>query len=134
MTHVAFPGLADYIAGLREFERDIKRATAEANREAAEHVQPLVQSAYREQYPNSRRAVAGIGKRATQRKAAITLNLRRFPYLMGREFGARRFKQFPPHRGRRGYFLYPTLRERTDEIVEFYAEAHVRALKRAFPR
>jgi hypothetical protein len=42
-----------------------------------------------------------------------------------------RTSQFPPHKGREGYFLYPTIRGMNSEITNRYMDALDRALVRA---
>jgi hypothetical protein len=43
-------------------------------------------------------------------------------------------RQFPPHRGRQGYWLYPTIRDMNAEITDRYHDALDRALVRAGAR
>jgi hypothetical protein len=45
----------------------------------------------------------------------VTAGGARVPAFYGQEFGGgarQRTRQFPPHRGREGYFLWPTVRRR----------------------
>lgn len=54
------------------------------------------------------------------------------PVVMGSEFGGgarKTTRQFRPHLGPTGYFLYPTVRSRHDEIIDRYSEALLRALR-----
>jgi hypothetical protein len=49
--------------------------------------------------------------------------------VYGLEFGATRYPQFPAHRGREGYFIYPTLRKIQPEIIKQWEEAFDQILK-----
>lgn len=47
------------------------------------------------------------------------------PYVLGAEFGAKRYPQFKPWRGNgdeAGYWLFPAVRDMRDEIVDAYAD------------
>lgn len=130
---VHFQGLPEYIAGLRNAERNIKRAIGKANKRAALFVLPRVQDRHGRAYPRKGRQRKAIRARASQRRAAIAVLLNRYPEFYGDEFGSNRFRQFPPHAGKRGYFLHPTLRDDTNQIAKFYGDAYAEELRQAFP-
>lgn len=50
-------------------------------------------------------------------------------YRDGSTVGGGYTTQFRPHRGRRGYFFYPTVRDEGDNIERMYGEAVERVLK-----
>ena len=53
--------------------------------------------------------------------------------FFGAEFGGRRrktTKQFPPHRGKGGYFFWPTVRRMRNEIAEEYLDAIEETMKK----
>lgn len=108
----------------------------------------------------ARSRAAGVG--AMEARAAATLKASRAaakarllfgggaaPFAGGAEFGANRnvprgtsrgsvlgWNQFNPWRGSgggAGYFLYPTIRDRTPDIVEMYGDAIEQITARAFP-
>ena len=54
-------------------------------------------------------------------------------FFFGAEFGSSRYHQFMAHRGETGYFLYPTIRDEMDNIVDFYGDEVERVARRAFP-
>lgn len=57
----------------------------------------------------------------TAQRSTITLNVNQQPAILGAEFGASRFRQFPPWKGSDdGYMLHPELND--DELIERYAE------------
>lgn len=68
------------------------------------------------------RGVATIRPRVDQTRAAVQMGGPRAPHAFGHEWGAKRYRQFPPA-SKEGYILYPTIQERQDEILEAYAEA-----------
>ena len=73
---------------------------------------------------------------ASASTAALQVKLGNDPAAMGAEFGggARpRTRQFKPHRGQSGYFLYPTIRHETEHIIESLGDAVMRAAAAAFP-
>ena len=52
--------------------------------------------------------------------------------IWGAEFGGgarESTRQFLPHKGQTGYFLWPTVRDRSDEMQDRYSEALLDALK-----
>jgi hypothetical protein len=44
--------------------------------------------------------------------------------LAGAEFGSNRFRQFPPHRGQQGYFIFPTLRAMQKQITREWLDGY----------
>lgn len=57
--------------------------------------------------------------------------------IWGAEFGSDRFRQFRPWRGNKGnagYFLWPTVRDQSDEIIDRYGEALMDAVDKAARR
>lgn len=49
--------------------------------------------------------------------------------VAGLEFGASQYPQFPGHRGREGYFIYPTLRKIQPELINRWETAFDKILK-----
>jgi hypothetical protein len=49
--------------------------------------------------------------------------------VAGLEFGASQYPQFPAHKGRTGYFIYPTLRKIQPELINRWEEAFDKILK-----
>jgi hypothetical protein len=84
-----------------------------------------------------------------QRAAQVTLGGPKAPFAAGAEFGAirniprrtlrgevRGWNQFREWRGNgrgAGYFLYPAIRDNTDEIVDTYGDAIEKIAAKAFP-
>lgn len=62
------------------------------------------------------------GSRGRQRRRKVTMG----DVFFGAEFGGRAritTRQFPPHRGKGGYFFWPTVRRMRNEIAEEYLDA-----------
>lgn len=76
---------------------------------------------------NSRKLPAhGDGRRRTGRRQTVG------DLIYGAEFGGGKrpnTRQFPEHRGRKGYFLWPTIRDNGRYIRTTYSEALDRALQ-----
>jgi hypothetical protein len=49
--------------------------------------------------------------------------------VAGLEFGASNYSQFPAHKGRTGYFIYPTLRKIQPELIDKWETAFDKILK-----
>lgn len=126
------------VEGLRDLQRALK-ATGDVTgqrefRQAGKKVSEQIV------IPGARSAAGGVSHHRTGRssmfvRAAETLKSttvaagaavrygRGLPYAMGAEFGSNRFPQFNAHQGRTGYFFWPTVRAKTDEIVDAYGDA-----------
>ena len=89
-----------------------------------------------------RKAARFIGTSSGAKGAGVLLAPKRFGGILGAEFGGGRrprTRQFPPHLGRQGYFVYPTVRafaagdagERfADEVLVELAKGPVRVKRR----
>jgi hypothetical protein len=127
---VLIDGLRAFRTALRDAQRDLPRALTTAHREVARVVVAgatprLVSKTGKPQ------AKVTIAAGASQTAAFVRL---RGATAFGTEFGAHRFKQFRPHRGRQGYAVYPTIRETRPLVEAMYVDAVERAVvRRAFP-
>lgn len=83
--------------------------------------------------PVQRKAAASLKASQTANKAQINFGGPGYPFAMGAEFGSKRFKQFPTHLGRVGYFVYPAVRALSDEVARVYLAAVDKIVARAFP-
>jgi hypothetical protein len=123
------------VIGLKETLRAFNRYGKEANgelRDAARKIADVVasraaaagradsrQSAAVAGTVRSRRdrvpvIVAGGAKKVTSSKAKAS------DVLFGAEFGSRALPQFRPHRGRQGYWLWPTIRANLPDMAASY--------------
>lgn len=122
------------VVGLREMRRDLKRIDNELvkglNQSLKEAAQPIVDDArhrYRLRYPKktgSKTSEKGMRAAISYGGAAVRIGRsgKRYRYLIGQEFGAKKYKQFPtwrPHpsgRGARGYFFWPAINDGADDV------------------
>lgn len=111
--------VAARVQGLKELQRELRTADPELARRLQRVNKLLAESVAEEARATagpsvSTRAKRSIRPQASGREARVVAGLR-VPEFYGQEFGggARpRTRQFPPHRGREGYFLWPTVRRR----------------------
>lgn len=133
------------VYGLRELRAELKKldnATnlqdelKEANYKAADFI---VQHAKATAGGVSRQAAAAaesLRASRTASRAQVLIGSAAVPFALGAEFGSQRYKQFPAWRGNSigaGYFLWPTIRERMDEVVEYYGDELDKITRKAFP-
>ncbi len=148
------------VQGLDDFRRQLRRLESDAGaegiallKEANFKVASLVVS-------KAQSRAAGVGRMQAsaastlragkaQARATVTGGARK-PFFFGAEFGS--YSGFPRNRGRRtylgfnqfmpwkkpgngntGYFLYPTMRAESRNIIEVYADELDRVAKQAFP-
>lgn len=118
------------VKGLRELIRatdDIQNRFLPVMTDAATDVARMVVTAARSaaRSPQQRLAASTLNAGADGAAGTVSSNA---PFFAGAEFGGGNrpnTRQFPPHRGKRGYFLYPSMRanaaalnRRWDEGVE----------------
>lgn len=64
--------------------------------------------------------VAGGSRRVT---TSTGRSVKAGDVFFGAEFGSSRYPQFPAHRGRQGYFFWPTIRSDADRITDLWTVA-----------
>lgn len=127
---VRVEGLTEFRKALRDAQPGLQKAMSEAHKQVAkivvEGAEPKLTTKH-----GKRQAKVSIAASGTQGGAFVKL---KGPTAFGAEFGASRFKQFKPHRGRVGYAVYPTIREKRTEIDHRYLDAVDESItRRAFP-
>lgn len=125
-------GVTELSKALRRIDPELQKELRKTNREVARGV--VVEARVRAGSVGRQQAKAAKSLRAVagNNYAGVSLGGPGYEFALGAEFGSYRFKQFPPWRGNdsaAGYFLYPTIRDRADEIVETYDDA-IRAMIR----
>lgn len=121
------------IEGLREFRRDLK-AMGKAyekglNDELKNVAAPIAREAkrrYRMLHAVSRRkrgSQRGIRASASGGRAKVVIGSVRYPYLLGQEWGSRKWPQFPPATqskppDQRGYFFWPSVVAGRKKLME----------------
>lgn len=147
---------ATKVVGLSEFRREIKKLDEAGLIDELKNVnfdvaQLVVRAAQNEASSRMEQSAAQSLKPSRQAaRAQVTGGGAKFPFFGGAEFGADRnqprgtlggrrmtgWNQFKPWRGNgsgAGYFLYPAIRSKTDEIVDKYGDALMKIAAHAFP-
>lgn len=129
--------------GLRQFRNDLRQAGSHfpkemqrANKRVAfDLIVPAAkQRAASRPHPRPGSKLIGtIRATATQTSAAVNMGGARTPWNFGQEWGSDRFAQFPS-KNRSGYILYPTVKERREEIHEAYVDVLDDLSAQAFPK
>lgn len=130
------------VEGLDELRRELKKLDdagltdqlKDANKAVADLV---VQRAQAKASTRMERRAAGSLRSARQAaRAVVKGGSASVPFFGGAEFGSLRYTQFRPWTGsnsQSGYFLYPAIRESTDDIVELYGDEVMKISAKAFP-
>jgi hypothetical protein len=130
------------VTGLKELRRELKAVDAafpkqlqKANRRVAEVVAAGTRAAFSSMGGSAPKVAPKVAALAQQARAQVRVGGGSgvgAEVAMGNLWGSRRFPQFPPPVAG-GYALYPTIKDKSDEIVEAYADEIDDLLKRAFP-
>lgn len=147
-------GLDDFLKQLRYAPKETRKAVAQGSKAIADHVAGDMKRAARvvwhaesyELIAPTIRAVQGRTPKVKVGKATLAKVNTRYPsgkrrkvrpktgqLVMGLEFGGRRSEetmQFPFHRGKRGYVLFPTIRKSHGFIKKEYTKMIGKALGR----
>lgn len=138
-SFVHIEGLAEFRDGLRHYGRKYPLALTAANRKVAKEVGTAARSKAQSLGSVAAKTAPAVGWKASGTLASVTLDGVKAPYAFGAEFGALQYPQFKPWKGNgpeAGYFLYPTIREKSEGgfIKDTYLDLMVDELaKRAFP-
>jgi hypothetical protein len=136
---------AVHVDGLKQLIRDAKRVDRDLPKTMREQMLPISQKVLRGSQQRAQglggvhrhAARRGLRAGATQNTAWIKLAASREPTILGAEFGGGRrstTRQFPPWRGSgstAGYFVYPTIRSESDNIMRQLEHAVRGLLRRA---
>lgn len=68
------------------------------------------------------RAAGTIRALASGTRAQVAVGSGSVPWAIGHEFGSNLHHQFPPHLGRTGYAVYPTIRAMRAQITDMYGD------------
>lgn len=157
---VRIEGLRDLQRELRAVDKALPRELRIVHKDVAEIIASAAQRRARALGGIHAKAASGIKAGAEQRSGFIRLRpTATLPFLLGAEFGAKHnearrvrtpsgaiaqrlgWNQLPDWRGNRylgaaggvGYSVYPTIREKGEEIVSAYEERLDQLLRKAFP-
>jgi hypothetical protein len=131
---VEIVGLAELRSALKAADSKAPKALQKANKAVAKRVADKVQQKYSRRY----RSVSGKGQRsiralATATKAQVALGSTGVPYLVGQNFGSRRFRQFMTP-ATPDYFLFRTWEEERDHTMDTFVDMLDEVLSEAFPK
>ena len=130
---VAIPGYREWVRDLKGVSRDLERAVRLENKAVADEVAEAAVAAAKAVSPKYAKAAPGIRARGRSTAAAVAMMVNKYPWILGAEFGARQYAQFPAWTGNQwvegdgpepgtGYALYPTIRRMVPDIVVDYAD------------
>lgn len=132
------------VEGLAELQRELRRIGPEsarelrlANKAAAEIVAGEARSRALVVGGVAAKSAPSIRPLGQGRAAAVKLGGARYPFALGAEFGSIQYRQFAPWTGSNsgsGYFLYPAIRAKQDDVVDVYDDMLRALTKRAFPK
>lgn len=135
------PGI--YVQGIAELQRalkalgdDLPRELRTANLSVAELIAEYARFNALGAGGVARHVEPSIVAAAQQRSASLAWGGSGFEMAGGAEFGAIQYHQFKPWTGNgpnAGYFIYPTIRSKRQEIIDLYDALFVRLSKVAFP-
>lgn len=144
---IEIKGLVDFRKALRDLNRELPKELGNINKAVADFV--VQRAKGRASTDLEHRAADTLKAARTQRVALVRLGGPKYPEALGAEFGAiqgiprnthrgtmQGWNQFRPWRGNSteaGYFLYPTIREDTPEIIEMYGNLLEQLARKAFP-
>jgi hypothetical protein len=117
---------------LRKLPKELQTEMRKASQEIAQDIATRAASAARQQGGVARHVAPSIKAKRDRYPVVVLGGTQRLggPAL-GAEFGggARpRTRQFQPHRGTRGYFMFPTVRDRSDEALKSWLDALQKSL------
>jgi hypothetical protein len=146
-SNIRINGLVDLQRELRKINTELPKKLGDVNKEVADYV--VRRSKGRASTPLEHRAAGTLKAARQQRVALVRLGGAKNPEALGAEFGAMQnqerrtgrgsvlgWNQFLAWRGSgtgAGYFLFPTIRQDTPQIIDKYAELIDKMCKAAFP-
>lgn len=146
---VQVSGLRELNKALKDLPGELQKELPEINREVARLVVDDARSKALSIGGVAAKTAPSIGVLGGARSAGVGFGGARAPWAGGAEFGAGRdvrrtrstgsylgFNQFKSWRGngpKAGYFVYPSIRQNNDRIVQTYEERLNDLLERAFP-
>jgi hypothetical protein len=146
-SDIRIDGLVDLQRELRKINDQLPKELGDVNKQVADFV--VRRAKGRASTPLEHRAADTLKAARQQRVALVRLGGAKYPEALGAEFGAirdiprntargtvRGWNQFREWRRNgidAGYFLFPTIREDTPQIIDLYADLIDRLCKRAFP-
>lgn len=131
-SSVRVVGMRELQAALRRVDTALPRQLRLAGNAAVAGIVTGAQARARSQGGVAAKTAPSIRAASEQRAAAVKIGGARYPFALGAEFGAQRFRQFEPWRGNQwvmtpgvGYFLHPEIVEhvRSGALVDAFDAA-----------
>lgn len=143
-TSIKIEGLKDFQRDLRAIDKDLPKELRKANLQAAEVIAEGAKASFASRGGVAPKVAPSVKALAQQRNASVKIGGKAYPFAGGAEFGGGKYgKGNPTARGghttqfeafrQSGYSLWPTLKDKSDEVVEAYGKALDRLTKKAFP-
>lgn len=128
-------GLKELRAELRQVDAAFPKQLQKANKKVAELIAEGTRSVFSSMGGSAPKVAPTVKALASQTRAQVKVGGGSgvgAEVSMGNLWGSARYKQFPAPVPA-GFALYPTIKARSDEIVDVYGDALDDLLKRAFP-
>lgn len=123
---VKLEGWTEFRRALKGAEPKVRKAIGVANKRVADVVAVAARDLAKAQGGVAAKTAESVRALASQKSAQVALGGAAYPFAMGAEFGSLAYKQFKPWRGSdedAGYFLYPSIRAKRDEVAEMILDA-----------
>lgn len=139
---VTVVGLDKFRKELRKVDPALGKEMGGINKKAAEVVlSPAIANAL-STGGAARKGVKSMTASRKQKAAIIAIGGAKNPWMIGAEFGAKRYKQFGPWRGNQwtaspddiGYFLHPAIISSRDKFEQVYFDELGKLTNKAFPK
>ena len=141
------------VQGLKQFRRELKALEdnelyVKQLKEVHNRIAKIVLEEARAQASTAleRKAAGGLTAGKTVGGAVIHMGGAKYPFAGGAEFGAIKYPQFKPWRGNQytvtwtddqignaGYFVFPAIAKKRDQVIEIYMDEIERIARGAFP-
>lgn len=126
-TKIDIKGLPQFIRALNKIQSDFEPETEKAAQDIARMV--VAGGRGNARTPQARLAASSLNAGVENGAGTVRSNS---PIFTGAEFGGRMrpvTMQFPPHRGKRGYFLYPWMRANAQKLNDRWDRAIADAME-----
>lgn len=126
-------GLRELSRSLREMDKALPRELREAGKDVAKTVAGAAQSRAVGLGGVAAKSAPSIKPSAGITSAGVAFGGPAYPFAGGAEFGSFKYPQFKPWRGAgsdAGYFVYPAIRDKSDEIQATYEDKVNALIKR----
>lgn len=127
-------GLPELSRALKSIDPGLQKELRATNRQVAQDVTAAAKGRALSLGSVAAKTAGSLRATAGATSAGVGMGGSGYEFAGGAEFGSLKYKQFQPWRGNdsdAGYFLYPTIRDKADEIVETYDDAMKTVIRKA---